>query len=722
MINIRLVIAEKPSQAEKLAAPFPHEKKKGYFEIKPCEDFPDGGIITFAIGHLLELQEAKDYNPEYAEWKLEHLPIIPEKFYRRVVSSKRQQFELIHSFIKDPRITEIINAADPAREGQFLVDEILAISPKKTTYRLWSTSLTNESVKKAFRSMKLNKEYKNLTYEAMARQESDWLLGINASRCVTVLMKEKGWNDTFSVGRCQTALLDIIYQREQEIANFRAQPFWNVVGTFRFENGDIRAKWFSPNFSPETHIWNSSDAKELADYIKGKKVEIVEVTKTEEHKRPPLFYNLTSLQEEANKKYGYAPSKVLDIVQGLYEKGLLTYPRTNSVVVTKEEANWFPDTLKFLEKMQGYTDYFPVSRPYLHEDTRYVDESKVDDHYAIVLTEEAPRLATLNQAERHIYDMVARTMIAAHHEDAIFEKTEAVFLVDGLFTFRVIGKTLKREGWLKVYKEDLQKDEQEESTEDLSNIELCKGMAGIVQEVELKEGRTVPPKRFTQGNLVKVMENVSLYLSKEEKADFTKDELSLGTAATRASIINTLIQRGYIKIEKNKVFMTEKGSTLIQILQDVKELTSPLLTGLMERKLAEIGKGKRSYKEFMEEAKNDTRVIIEKLKSSSNSWEVNPPVQQAKIILGKCPVCGSDVIDRGTFYGCSGFHENGCKFSLPKVKWGRELPITALQQLLETGMSSLLVGLKGKRGTFNAYLRWNMDQQKIELKFQNDKS
>lgn len=716
-----LIIAEKPSQAKKIAEAFSFQKKKDHFEILPCTQFPAGAIVTNAIGHICELAEPSEYDDKYSKWEIEYLPIVPDRFKLKVTTSKRKQYKIIKDFVNHPSIDVIINSSDPGREGQLLIDEILVlIGNKKPVKRLWTTSLTKDAIRKAFQKLKDNKEYESLYYEALARQHSDWLIGMNASRIMTILLNQSGVSGTFSCGRCQTALLNLIYQREKDIENFKSQPYWDVFAEFHLGEDSFIGKWFRQE---EEHIFDQDAANTLAEFCEGNKGKVVSVQKEEIRQRPPQLYNLTTLQTEGNKRLGLSPSKILEIAQSLYEKGLISYPRSEPRHVTEEEAKSFPVILENLKNLSEYAQYFPTPLSDISNDKRYVDASKTDDHYAIILTEQPVQISHLSKYEQVIYDMIAKSMIMAHYPDCVLNQTEIVVMTVGNFSFRTKGQQIIDSGWRAV----INQKESKEEHDVLPDIPVDTDVE--IKAVEVKEGKTTAPARFTQGGLVKLMENAAAYLSSEEKQGFKAAELSLGTVATRASIINQVMAKGYIRIEKNKVFLENRGRILIESLKSNQVLTSPVTTGKMEQYLAKISKSKtyrQDYNRLIERTKQITHRIVESAIQDSKSWDFQDLLRKEleKKSLGKCLQCGADVVDKKRFYGCNAYNETQCSFSLPKLIAGKEITPKVVTSILTKGTSPLIKGFQSKKkdNTFDAFLTWDEKNKKLIFNFDGVKT
>ncbi|WP_378937062.1 type IA DNA topoisomerase [Metabacillus herbersteinensis] len=727
-----LCICEKPKQAKMIAQAFPHRDKKGYIEVLPCEQFREGGIITYCIGHILELAPAESYGP-YGSWSLEDLPILPQKFILKVTESKKQQYQIIKRFVHDTskNLQTIVHAGDIGREGEGLILEaLLHMGNKKPVKRLWTNSLTKSSVEKAFKNLRdiHATTYTPMYWEFLARQHSDWILGINMSRCISILLNNIGIRDNsggFSVGRVQDVLANIVYRREKEIASFKSSPYWDVYGHFKIGKHSYTGKWF---LDKDDHLFNQTQATALGDFCKGKSSYIYSVDKDKKEVRPPQFYNLTNLQAEVNKRIGLSPAEVLKVAQELYERSLISYPRSEPKHVTPEEAKMFPKIMDNLGKLPEYAPLLKEPLRDISSDKRYVDESKTDDHYAIILTEDPADLSSLSKNELFVYDLIARSMIAAHYDNAIFNHSEIITVVEGDFTFKSTGKQLQHEGWRVVFRKNEKEgnrspDENGDSVTILPPVE--QGETGVCESTSLIEGKTTSPKRFTQGDLVKIMENAGAYLSEVEKEGFKNSELSIGTVATRAGIISQVLNKKYIRVEKNHIFLEPKGEILIQSLKGVNYLTSPVTTGKMEQFLAQIGSGRgdyiKDYHRFVQRTKDITTEIIELTIESSKSWSFDSALEdlQASVEMGPCKICDGKVVDRGTFYGCSNYHTNKCEFSIQKRLSGKELSSANIGALLERGTTSLIKGFKkkNKEGTFDAFLVWDENEKRIKFNF-----
>ncbi|MEI5908005.1 DNA topoisomerase III [Bacillus spongiae] len=713
---MKLIIAEKPDQGATLAKPFPHKKGKGYIEILPNHYFPKGAYVTWAVGHLLQLQAPEKYDASWKKWTLTNLPLIPDRFQYEVTRSKYKQFQLVKSLLKKTEVTEIIHAGDAGREGELIVRNIIHFAKVKLPMkRLWISSLTTKAITEGFQKLLDESETKSLYYEAYARACADWVVGMNASRSYTLLLKEKGIADVFSAGRVQTPTLALIVKREKEIEQFTSEPFWEVIAKFHMDQKKYEGKW---HLKGDSRIKEKGLGEKIAAFCQGKRAKVASIEKERKEYQPPLLFNLSSLQATANKAFTFSPKKTLDILQKLYQKGLVSYPRSDSNYVTKGEAEMFPEILAKVAEIGNYKEFFPLPQPSILHNKRYVNEKKVTDHYAIIPTEQVKDPSKLSADEEKLYDLIIRRLLAAHHEKAIFDYTTISTLVDSRAEFISKGKQQIQEGWRKVIFH-------KEKDKDTILPPIEKGEEGDVQKVTLKEGKTQPPKRYTEGQLITLMKTAGKHIENDELEKVLMKTEGLGTEATRAGIITMLKDRKYVEIKRNQVFATNKAKVLIEAIGD-KILASPEMTAKWEQRLLEIGEGKASPGAFMEQVKKLTIKIIQDAKEDATKWKfdgIDTHSIQAvnKFSLGKsvgiCPLCGGKVLDKGTFYGCSEYKSKQCRFTLSKKILGKTVSQTNAKKLLKEGKTNVIKGLKKGEKTFDASLKWNKEEKKIQFDF-----
>lgn len=719
---MKLVIAEKPDQGLTLASVFPHKRQNGYIEVFPNEIFSEGAYVTWAIGHICQLIPPEKYQPEWKKWSLSTLPMIPGHFQYEVTKDKSKQFAVIEKLISNQAVTEIIHAGDAGREGELIIRNILRLTnTKKPMRRLWISSLTPNAIKEGFRKLLTEQDTRNLYFEAYTRACSDWIVGMNASRLYSLLLQKQGFSDVFSVGRVQTPTLALIVKREREIEDFQSQPFWEVQAQFLIHGKKYSGKWHKDG---ETRIDSKELAEKIAAFSREKHAKVAEVVSERKEFYPPLLYNLSALQAEANKRFKFSPKKTLDLLQKLYQKGNLSYPRSDSRYVTKEEANQFPEILARLGSLEAYQSYFPLPFPSIADNKRYVNEKKVTDHYAIIPTEQIPKVEKLEDDERKVYDLVVLSLIAAHYPKAITEYTTVTTLVDGRAAFLSKGKVQLEVGWRKVISTHTQEDEPV-----LPHLE--EGEKGNTGKVDVKEGKTQPPKRYTEGQLITLMKTAGKHIEDRELEKVLAHTEGLGTEATRAGIITMLKDRLYIDVKKNVVYATAKAKILIDAIGE-QLLASPEMTAKWEQNLKGISQGTASPRNFIEQTNKMMQHLIESSIEKSSQWSFSeedrelfsPSRKKTKrtVKLGSCKKCDGYVIDKGSFYGCSNYKSNHCNFTISKKILGKAITQANVKKLLSVGKTELIQGFSNKQKTFNAMLVWGDKEGKIKFEFEKTKT
>lgn len=712
-----LIIAEKPDQGATLASIFQTKKHQGYIEITPNELFPKGAYVTWAVGHLCQLVPPEKYDPNWKKWSLDTLPIFPQKFEYEITKSKGKQFSIVKKLLNDPKVTEIIHAGDAGREGELIIRNILRMChTTKPMKRLWISSLTEKSIYEGFQNLLHESETRTLYFEAYTRACADWVVGMNASRLYSLLLQKQGLQDVFSVGRVQTPTLALIVKREREIEQFVSKPFWEVVAHFSINDKKYLGKWQKDK---QSKIDTKELAEKIALFCKDKLAEITDVQVDKKEFHPPQLYNLSSLQAEANKRFKFPPKKTLDILQQLYQKGIVSYPRSDARVVTKGEAETFPQILIKLSKQAIYQAYFPLPIPSIVNNKRYVNEKKVTDHYAIIPTEKVPDVTKLSGDEQRLYDLVVKSLLAAHYPKSVVEYTTITTLVDQRATFITKGKCQLEEGWRKVI--PLKENNHEEQLP-----KLMTGEKGKVLKVETKEGKTEPPKRYTEGQLITLMKTAGKHIEDKELEKVLTNIEGLGTEATRANIITMLKERNYIKITKNIVYPTAKAKILIDATGK-QILASPEMTAKWEQRLTEISAGTASPATFMEQTKKMITHLIETTVQAQTNWNFNqtdlddfiPAKKRQKqtITLGKCKKCDGLIIDKGNFYGCTNYAKTKCDLTMSKKMLGKTITQKNMKKLLTEGKTDWIEGFQGKDHPFNAKLIWDEKQRKIAFSF-----
>ncbi|MFE0507599.1 DNA topoisomerase III [Peribacillus butanolivorans] len=720
---MKLIIAEKPDQGSTLAAQFKTKKQQGYIEVLPNELFPDGAYVTWAVGHLCQLVSPETYHSKWKKWSIDTLPMIPEKFQYEVTRQKAKQFNVVKTLLRKSDVDEIIHAGDAGREGELIVRNIVNLcSVKKPMKRLWISSLTPKAIYEGFQNLISEEKTRPLYYEAYTRACADWVVGMNASRAYSILLKQRGVSDVFSAGRVQTPTLALIVKREMEIEQFKSETFWEVFADFKMDGNKYQGKWQQNN---DPRIKTKELAEKIAAFCKGKEAEIAEMDTERKEFQPPLLFNLSSLQATVNKIYKYSPKKTLDIVQSLYQKGIVSYPRSDSNYVTEGEAETFPDILQKISRFSEYESLFPLPQSSIINNKRFVNEKKVTDHYAIIPTEQVTDPKRLSAEERNIYDLVVRRLIAAHYEKAIFDYTTIKTLVDKRAEFISKGKQQIQEGWRKVIFQN------DKDDDDIILPPVKKGDSGQVASVKVKEGKTQPPKRYTEGQLITLMKTAGKHLDNEELEKVLMKTEGLGTEATRAGIITMLKDRKYIDVKKNQVFATDKGKVLITAIGE-KILASPEMTAKWEQRLREIGEGKASAGEFMEAVKKMSAKIISDAVESSENWDFQgldtESIQRSgskkrnTVSVGSCKLCGSKIVDKGEFYGCVSYQKTKCNFTISKKILNKKISQANIKKLLASGETDLISGFKKGEKTFDAILSWSDSEKKISFTFPTEQA
>lgn len=717
-----LIIAEKPDQGATLASIFNIKKHQGYLEILPNELFPEGAYVTWAIGHLCQLVAPEKYNNKWKRWSLQTLPIFPEKFEYEVTKSKGKQFAIVKKLVTNRNVTEIIHAGDAGREGELIIRNILRLcKTNKPMKRLWISSLTEKAIYEGFQNLLTETDTRTLYYEAYTRACADWLVGMNASRLYSLLLQKQGLQDVFSVGRVQTPTLALIVKREREIENFVSKPFWEVMAQFLVNGKRYWGKWEQDNNSK---MDTAEMATKIARFCEQKPAEVTEVKVDKKAFHPPQLYNLSALQADANRQFKFPPKKTLDVLQGLYQKGFVSYPRSDSRFVTQGEAEMFPLILQKLAEQLDYATYFPVPKQSIVNNKRYVNEKKVTDHYAIIPTEKVPDVTKLPRDEKRLYDLIVKTLIAAHYPKSIAEYTTITTLVDGRATFFSKGKHQVEAGWRKVIP-------LKEKNPEQTLPKLAKGETGKVEKVETKAGKTEPPKRYTEGQLITLMKTAGKHVDDKELEQVLMKTEGLGTEATRAGIIMMLKERNYITITKNTVYPTAKGKILIDAAGE-QILASPEMTAKWEQRLTEISAGTASPRAFIEQTKKMITHLVETTEKQAN-WDFKQADLDAFIPskrrgrgrrpftkLGSCKKCGGSVIDKGNFYGCSNYAKTKCNFTISKKMLGKTITQKNVEKLLSDGETEMISGFQGKDKRFDARVVWDPKQQKIIFSFENE--
>lgn len=613
-----LVLAEKPSVGREIAKVLNANKNNGsYIE-------GDKYIVTWALGHLVELQSPEGYDEKYKKWSMETLPIMPKELKLSVIKKSSKQFYEVKKQMLRNDVNEIVIATDSGREGELVARWIIEkAGVKKPLKRLWISSQTKKAIVDGFNNLKPAKNYENLYKAAKSRAEADWFVGLNVTRALTCK-----YNAQLSAGRVQSPTLAMIVNREEEIRNFKPVDYYNI---------NAKANGFNLNWidnKGNTATFNENYAKEVLAKIKGAEGEIVEINKANKKKYSQALYDLTELQRDANKIWGYSAKQTLNIMQRLYENHkLLTYPRTDSRYLSSDIVATIPERLKAI----GIGEYRVYTEKLLKEGIKsnknFVDNSKVSDHHAIIPTEERGNVANLSTEERHIYDLVVKRFLSVMMPPYEYEQTTIKANINGE-TFIAKGNITKNKGFKKLY-EKVSLDEEEESQE---LPILNKGDKIKILEVKLIKKQTTPPARFNEATLLSAMENPQKYVSLSKEASKTLGETGgLGTVATRADIIEKLFNSFVIERQGKEIVPTSKGKQLIELVPE--DLKSPLLTAKWEKELDDISKGKANPNNFTEEMKKYSIKLIEDVKNEGAKFHHDN--QTGK----KCPDCGKYLLE-----------------------------------------------------------------------------
>lgn len=612
-----VILAEKPSQAKDYAAAFDKTKQKGgYIEVLDNNFFNDTAYITWGYGHLVELVEPKTYKEEWGKWDLKSLPIIPEEFKLQVPEDKKKQFNIVKKLLKDS--DEIIIGTDPDREGENIARSTIEMAgaSNKPMKRLWVNSPLPEAIKEGFNNLKHADNYIGMYKEAQTRQYSDWLIGMNLSRLYTLLLQEKDIHESFSIGRVQTPTLYLIYEREKEIKNFVPKPFFEILANISVENGTFKAKYKEKFDTPEK-------VKEILSKYQinqENEVTIDGVEKVDKVTKAPSLYSLSGLQTKAGNKWKYSPKVILDTVQELYEKKLLTYPRTDTKYIGDGEFKYLFKNVHDYQKVIS-SDFEIV---YTEPRKKYVDGSKVQEHHAIIPTEKIPNttdIDSLNEVQKNIYFEVVRNTLAMFAPDYKYEQTTITAIINEL-SFEASGKVEIDKGWRVLFPS---KKEDENDTEDTKELPLTNEGEKGNAKLDIHQGKTKSPKPYTQTNLINVMKTAGKSVEDEDEREILKETEGIGTEATRAAIIDTLLNQNYIVSDKsNKVSITSKGEIICQAIENT-IISSASMTATWEQHLKKVGTGEGSQENFLQ---NIRRIIEKMITETPNQIKDNNQLNQ----------------------------------------------------------------------------------------------
>lgn len=682
---MKVCVTEKPSVARDIARLLgATDRHDGYFE-------GNGYQVTWTFGHLCCLKEPQDYTDLWKRWSLAALPMIPQRFGIKLIEDDgyKKQFKVIESLIAGA--DEVINCGDAGQEGELIqrwvYQKALCNKPVK---RLWISSLTDESIREGFQQLQDSSNFDNLYFAGLSRAIGDWILGMNATRLYTLKYRDWGSSNVLSIGRVQTPTLALIVSRQREIENFVPEDYWEIKTKYR----DTIFNSTRGKFKTE------GAASEIVEDIKEFPLTVTSVSKKKGKEAPPRLFDLTSLQVECNKKFGYSADETLRLIQSLYEKKVTTYPRVDTTFLSDDIYPKIPGIMQAMKPYAGLTQ--PVLADKLPKTKKVFDNSKVTDHHAIIPTNVDPASVFLTREEKLVYDLVAKRFIAAFYPDCEFSTTTVMAKVND-YEFKATGKEILKDGWRVIYNKDKsQVTDDKENDDDDNGImpTFIEGESGP-HEPSLLKKTTQPPKNYTEGTLLRAMETAGKFVDDDELRDAMKEN-GIGRPSTRASIIETLHKRHYIAKQRKSLVATPAG---IQLIDTIKEelLKSAKLTGLWENKLRKIERGEFSAQQFIDELKVLVNgIVLNVLKDNSSTTIAVPDIDSKKkekssntnkekktrkpriksIEEISCPVCGKGHIIKGrTAYGCSDF--NNCNMRLPFDTYPADLTPSKLNTMIK---------------------------------------
>jgi DNA topoisomerase III len=717
-----LVITEKPSVARDIAdALGGFREEDGFFER---EDL----IVTFAVGHLYELLAPEELDEKFKRWTLDVLPILPEKFGYKVKKGQTDRIRTIQRLIRRDDVDTIINACDAGREGELIFREIVEnLGAQQPVRRLWLQSMTDEAIRNGFRSLRRGEELQGLADAAACRAQSDWLIGMNATRALTKRLKSRKEKTSWSAGRVQTPTLAMLVDKEFEVLAHVPRAYWRVTANFEHEGNRYQGSWFDPAFDAggdpdrkDDRIFDAARAAAIAAAVSGAPALASETRKPSRESAPPLF-DLTSLQREANRRFSWSARRTLSAAQRCYERHkVLTYPRTSSKCLPEDYRETVAETLaSFAENRRrddGFADLAAAAGRLrengLENEARIFDNAAVTDHFAIIPTGVLPR-DPLTGDDKRLFDLVARRFLGAFHPPAQWERVERT-TVAANENFRTRARTLVVPGWRSVLAD---KSEEEETPLPalIASAEEASGVAVRALEARSEAEETKPPARITEARLLSLMENAGQQIDDEEVAA-ALHEKGIGTPATRADIIENLIGKGYVVRIGKALRPTVKGIRMIDTLRriHIDRLTSPELTGEIEFHLLQVERGGRTRRDFMGEITDYTVEIVDRAKSFGYD-----ELYDANETFGNCPACGRPVIEMAWFYRCreEPARDPDCPLRLWKDISGRYLDKRTVRALLADGTSGEIDGFTARSGrTYRGVLTIDTEAWKVDVK------
>ena len=704
-----LIIAEKPSVANDIAKALGgFTKHEDYFEN-------DEYVISSAVGHLLEIAAPEEFDVKRGKWSFANLPVVPPYFDLRPIVKTESRLKVLQRLIKRKDVTTLINACDAGREGE-LIFRLIAQHAKapQSIRRLWLQSMTPAAIREGFASLRTDVEMQPLADAARCRSEADWLVGINGTRAMTAFNSKSGGFFLTTVGRVQTPTLMIVVEREQKIRKFVSRDYWEVRAVFKAAAGDYEAKWFNPSFKKddidperrENRLWQASEAQLIAQSCLNQLGTVTDEAKPSSQLSPMLF-DLTSLQREANSRFGFSAKVTLSIAQELYERHkALTYPRTDSKHLPEDYQETIRTTIEALSQEEHVGSFAKeiLKNKWIKPNKRIFDNSKISDHFAIIPTPQPPQ--GLNEVQQKIYDLVLRRFLSVFYPAAEYLVTTRITKVQS-HHFKTEGKILVKPGWLAIFG----KDEQQES----ANLPLVQaGEKPPVSSVDPLALVTRPPARYSEATLLSAMEGAGKLIEDDELRDAMAQK-GLGTPATRAAVIERLIAEKYLVREGRELIPTAKAFQLLTLLNGlgIPELTQPELTGEWEYKLLQMERGQLKRESFMTEISNITERIVKRAKE----YEDDTVPGDYVTLKTPCPHCGGVVSENYRRFACL-----SCEFSISKTPGGRQFELEEVELFLRDRTIGPLQGFRSKMGRpFAAILKIVVDNEtkmeKLEFDF-----
>ena len=699
---MKLVIAEKPSVAQSLAAVIgATTRKDGYLE-------GNGWLVSWCLGHLAGLADAATYNPDYAKWRYDDLPILPESWRFTIAKDKRDQFDVLRTLLRREDVTEVVNACDAGREGELIFRTVYCLAGcTKPIRRLWISSMEDSAIREGFANLRPGSDYDGLHQAALCRAKADWLVGINATRLFSVL-----YHRTLNIGRVMSPTLALIVQREAEIDAFKPVPFYTVVLEL-------------PGFSVSgERMVDKAAAQQLKTACQGGTATVKKVERKEKSEKPPALYDLTTLQRDANRLLGYTAQQTLDYLQNLYEKKLCTYPRTDSRYLTSDMAEGLPVLVNLVANAMPFRKGIAISC----DAAAVINDKKVTDHHAIIPTRNIQEadLSALPVGERAVLELVALRLLCAVAEPHTYAETAVMVECAGA-EFSAKGRTVKQPGWRALdaaYRAGLKNAEPDKETEDKALPdggrlpELAEGQSLPVAGAAVKEGKTTPPKHFTEDTLLSAMETAG-------KDDMPEDaeRKGLGTPATRAGILEKLVSTGFLERKKSKktvqLMPSHDAVSLITVLPE--QLQSPLLTAEWEYRLGEIERGELAPEDFMSGISAMLQELVGTYQVIKGTEYLFTPPRE---VVGKCPRCGGEVAEMQKGFFCQ---DKSCNFAIWKnSKWWamkRKQPTKAIVTALLKDGRARVTGLYSEKSgkTYDATVVLDDDGRYANFKLDFDR-